>query len=312
MLVGLPITRVDDMSKKTSPYTQIMPAPIIMTATESTLSTLLHHHQESGDPIRGVALNSFLLMLSREQKSCAIKIQSGQKEGLVHLKAGTLIDAEYHNTSGLEAAYKILSWKDVSISMAESEQRTQQIADMLSRNLIKDNDAEQLAQETTAEPELTPPANPDSIADVAKVAVPPEAELEEIEKIEEEAPTINSANLTYTIAAAEQDPTYQKPLQILSGIESIQTFFLLNMSGKVAVHSAPSIDLGELIIYTIVACSKLKKTVEAKALKRIQMQMTDNTTLLILPVAGIIIGLFLEPETITDDVVSQIQLGLSQ
>ena len=251
-----------------------------MPATQNTLDALLLRHKEDGEPIRGLALNSFLLMVSRGKKSHTFTIESGQKNGILHLKDGTLIDAEYGDSTGLEAAYKILAWKDVSITMGKTEQRPQQIANMLSRNLIK---------ETKETDEVQPESNQSKECAAPPLAIP---------------------NLTYTIAAAKTDPTYQKPLQILSEISTIQTFFLLNMAGKVAVHSAKNAELGELIIYTIVTCSRLKKSVDAKALK--QIQMDDLTTLLILPVAGIIIGLLLQADTTTDEVVHEIKAALHQ
>jgi hypothetical protein len=283
-----------------------------MTGSQSPLTILIKQHELDGKPIQGIALNSFLLMVAKESKTHTINVQAGQKQGILHLKDGTLIDAEYDIHTGLEAAYKILTWKDVAITMGETEKRPQQIANMLSRTLIKEPEQEAVIaapapEQDTPQDEPEPAPTPEQ-----KPQVQPKPTEPTPEKEPEPIVSLGNLNLTYTIPATKTDPIYQRPLRALATIRDIRTVFLLNMSGKVAVHSATNVGLGELIIYTIVTCSKLKKSVDAKSLQRIQLQMTDNTTLLILPVSGVIIGMILNPDTVADEIVSTIQSELNK
>ena len=117
--------------------------------------------------------------------------------------------------------------------------------------------------------------------------------------------------ITYTRKEAETDPAYQAPVKVLSDIDAVYSFFILNNVGKVVVHSSTNAAIGELITYCIVACSNLRKFIEAKALRRIHMQMKDGTSLLILPLAGKIIGMLLDVGSSADEVINQIQSDLT-
>lgn len=227
------------------------------------------------EPFNGIAIGSFLQMLEQEMKSCTVIVKTGRKQGLLFLDEGILIDAEYDEYSGLDAASKIVCWEDTAISLAEPVHRALQIKTSLGHILLnaacqQDEEAEQNDQdETMAQP-----------------------------------------TITYTIKEAETDPAYQSSIDALLKIEAIRTFFLFNKAGKVAVHSATNTALGELIIYCIVTCNNLKKSVQTKALRRIQLQMKDGSSLLILPLAGKIMGMVLEAESSADEIVSRIQASL--
>lgn len=131
----------------------------------------------------------------------------------------------------------------------------------------------------------------------------------QLDEIDEDMTT---PTVTYTIKTAETDISYQLMVHVLSEIDAITAFFLLNKTGKVAVHSATNTAIGELIIYCIVTCSNLKKNIDVKALKRIHLQMQDGTSLLILPLAGKIMGMVLQAESSADEIVSQIQVALTE
>ena len=117
--------------------------------------------------------------------------------------------------------------------------------------------------------------------------------------------------ITYTIKEAETDPAYQASVNAISNIDVVHSFFILDNAGKVAVHSSTNAAIGELITYCIVACSNLRKFIEAKALRRIHMQMKDGTSLLILPLAGKIIGMILDVGSSADEVINQIKSDLT-
>ena len=117
--------------------------------------------------------------------------------------------------------------------------------------------------------------------------------------------------ITYARIEAEVDPAYQAPVKAISNIDAVHSFFVLNNAGKVVVHSSTNAAIGELITYCIVASSNLRKFIKAKTLRRIHMQMKDGTSLLILPLAGKIVGVLLDVGSSADEIINQIQSDLT-
>lgn len=70
--------------------------------------------------ITGVSLTSFLQLLELDKKTCTLTVRSGKHQGNMYFKNGDLLDADTDNLSGTEAAYEIVSWKNVEIVLANS------------------------------------------------------------------------------------------------------------------------------------------------------------------------------------------------
>lgn len=75
--------------------------------------------------LTGIALPSFLQLVALEGKTCTIKITSKDKSGILCFSGGTLIDAEAGVKVGTQAAYEILSWENVEISIENKCERTE-------------------------------------------------------------------------------------------------------------------------------------------------------------------------------------------
>ncbi len=67
--------------------------------------------------ITGVSLSSFLQLLELDKKDCTLTIKTGNKSGKMFFRNGELLDARYGNARGSEAAYVIVSWQNVEISI---------------------------------------------------------------------------------------------------------------------------------------------------------------------------------------------------
>ncbi len=67
--------------------------------------------------ITGVSLSSFLQLLELDKKTCTLTINAGRKSGTMYFRDGVLLDATHANTSGSEAAFEIVGWKNVEISI---------------------------------------------------------------------------------------------------------------------------------------------------------------------------------------------------
>lgn len=67
--------------------------------------------------IKGITPATFLQLLAIEKKSCSLKITSDEGIGYLYLIDGNLVDAEYEDLSGENAAYQIVCWRESEIEM---------------------------------------------------------------------------------------------------------------------------------------------------------------------------------------------------
>ncbi|MCK4502170.1 MAG: DUF4388 domain-containing protein, partial [Desulfuromonadales bacterium] len=67
--------------------------------------------------IRGITLATFLQLMKVEKKNCTLKISTSDQLAYLYVRRGELIDAEFGNLVGLEAALEIVSWNDAEIEM---------------------------------------------------------------------------------------------------------------------------------------------------------------------------------------------------
>jgi len=67
--------------------------------------------------IRGITLATFLQLIHLEQKTCSLKIRSGEKTGHLFLRQGELLDAVTDELQGNAAALDIIAWDDAEIEM---------------------------------------------------------------------------------------------------------------------------------------------------------------------------------------------------
>ncbi|PID74472.1 MAG: hypothetical protein CSA20_05025 [Deltaproteobacteria bacterium] len=89
-----------------------------------------------GYPIQGVSLASFLQILGQERKSCSLIVAQGKREGYLFFNNGDLIDAEYAEKTGIDAAFSILSWEEPAFSLGEASARAVTIVEPLERVIL--------------------------------------------------------------------------------------------------------------------------------------------------------------------------------
>lgn len=70
--------------------------------------------------ITGISLSSFLQLLEIDRKTCTLTIHSGSKKGTMFFRDGVLLDAMSQDQQGCEAAYSIITWKNVEIEIENS------------------------------------------------------------------------------------------------------------------------------------------------------------------------------------------------
>ena len=67
--------------------------------------------------IRGITLATFLQLMKVEKKNCTLKVSRGDQSAYLYVHRGELIDAEFGELTGLDAALEIVSWSDAEIEM---------------------------------------------------------------------------------------------------------------------------------------------------------------------------------------------------
>jgi hypothetical protein len=70
-----------------------------------------------GGQIHGISLPSFLQMAEMEKSSFSLRVTSRNRVGVLHLSQGKLVAAQLDDLAGPAAAYRIISWDDVSIDI---------------------------------------------------------------------------------------------------------------------------------------------------------------------------------------------------
>jgi hypothetical protein len=224
-----------------------------------------------GGLIGGVSLSSFLQMLEQERKSCTLVVSSGDLEGSFFFEDGTLVDSQAGEEVGQGAAYTILSWANPSFRVTNAADRMRRIHLPLAHILLdsaKQQDEEGRDTEDGAEEE----------SDSGSPVVPEPAGADHI------------------------DPAIRRIVQSVTSIAGIKHYFLLNRRGKMITQSSRQRKMGDFITYCIVSGIQMRKVLDVKGPNRIHLVLESGETLLIVPGAGVIIGLLLDENASVDEV----------
>ena len=112
--------------------------------------------QNSEGHLKGIMLSSFLQLLQIEQKSCALKIKSQDRKGVLYFSKGELIEAVYEKENGEKAAQEIVCWEDAEIEIVNVNKKIPKRINKSLQNLLMDalkekDEAEFLGEITTSE-----------------------------------------------------------------------------------------------------------------------------------------------------------------
>jgi len=117
----LVMTGLVETNYKTTPTSlgtlRILPKPV-------RLSVLIEQIKEAGEHkpdgiIQGLNLSSLLQLMAWEHKSCTVVVGSEHGIGMLYMQEGQLIQASFKELEGLEAAYKILEWKQSHVEFTD-------------------------------------------------------------------------------------------------------------------------------------------------------------------------------------------------
>jgi len=220
--------------------------------------------------IGGVSLSSFLQMLEQERKSCTLVVSSGGRQGSFYFDDGILVDAQFGNEVGQDAAYKILLWDNPDLSVTHPEDRMRRIHLPLAHILL-----DSAKQKDEKDPES------------------------------DESPDPESASESFLADSAEpehNDPAIRRFIQAITPIAGIKHYFLLNRQGKMMTQSSRKLKIGDFIAYCIVSGIQMRKVLDVKGPSRIQLVLENDETILIVPGAGMIIGLLIDEFTSVNEI----------
>lgn len=224
----------------------------------------------AGGLIAGVSLSSFLQMLEQERKSCTLFVSSGALTGSFFFEDGVLIDSQVGGEVGRGAAYEILSWGNPSFRVANAEDRMRRIHLPLAHILL---DSAKQQDEENHDTEEDP-------GDETDTGIP----------------------VPGPVGEDHVDRTTRHVIQSITSIAGIKHFFLLNRRGKMITQSSRQRKMGDFITYCIVSGIQMRKVLEVKGPNRIHLVLENGETLLVIPGAGMIIGLLLDENASVDEV----------
>lgn len=225
-------------------------------------------------PFAGVSLPSFLQMLEQERKSCTLVVTSEGRKGSFYFEGGVLIDAVYEDKMGLDAAHSILLWSNPGFIVGIPEDRMRRIELPLAHILL--DSAKRMDEESG-----------------------------EVEEIHTDWRDIHEDDF-----AIQSDPSLKQLVQTISAIPDVRHYYFLDRQGKVIAQSSRKQKLGDFITYCIVSGIQMRKILDAKGPNRINLNLENGDILLIIPGAGMIIGLLLEENASVSEVTDTLRPAL--
>jgi len=75
--------------------------------------------ESDGGTLHGVSSGMFLQLMEMEERTCTIRLtdRGTGKDGVLFFRDGTLLDARVGDLQGIDAAYVIFSWEEVTLSI---------------------------------------------------------------------------------------------------------------------------------------------------------------------------------------------------
>ncbi len=229
-----------------------------------------------GTSFTGVSLPSFLQMLEQERKSCTLVVSSGERTGSFYFEDGDLIDAVYQDQLGLEAAHSILLWDHPSFTVGMPDDRMRRIELPLAHILL----------------------------DSAKRMDEEKDDVEESQR--------DWKGFQQDDSVIQSNPTLRQLIQTITEIPNIRHYYFLDRQGKLIIQSSRKQNLGDFITFCIVSGIQMRKILDAKGPNRIHLKLESGDVLLIVPGAGMIIGLLLEEHASVDEVTEKLRPALAR
>lgn len=97
--------------------------PVTPKEAGSRIIQILDNLKDKTGSVKGISLMSFVQLMEMEQKNCILQATHSEtgERGFLFFRDGQIIDAKTDRNRGTDAAYRILSWTNVQISIRDGQ-----------------------------------------------------------------------------------------------------------------------------------------------------------------------------------------------
>ncbi|MEK6201157.1 MAG: response regulator [Desulfobulbaceae bacterium] len=248
--------------------------------------------------LTGVSLSSFLQLLELDKKTCTLTVRSGRHQGTMYFKNGNLLDADTDDLSGADAAYEIVSWKNVEIVLTNSCNITEaKISESLGFILLEGSRREDERNSTSPTSPAAHAATDNTPLDSTDLD---DLDLDDFLNDEESLPPSSPAVETLTapsttLSSHSSNPLLQQFITMLGGMPEVNNSILVSRDGNM-LHSdkAGNDQIANFITYISVVGQQLQTTMGTGEQQYTLLTLNSGDKLLVLcgkeVVAGLEIG----------------------
>jgi DNA-binding response OmpR family regulator len=258
---------------------------------EKILTALKGPSKEQGY-ITGVSLSSFLQLLEIDKKTCTLTILAGNNKGYMHFKEGDLLDASYGQLQGSEAAFEIVSWKNVEIAMDSSCPVSEKnISESLGFILLEgsrrtdENDA--AGKQSASGSDDQPFGDLDSL-NMENLGL----DLSDNDALQPAAASSTAPQTPVLSEAVAGNPVLSQFVTMLSSFPEIETATISAKDGTILHQTGKSnSNAANFITYVAVAVEQIQTTIGASGRQYCIFTLTDSSKLIVLCGPEVTVGL---------------------
>jgi len=232
--------------------------------------------------ITGVSLSSFLQLLELDKKDCTLTIKAGSKNGNMYFRDGELLDSRYGAISGSEAAYEIVSWKNVEISIDNGCSVTnRQIKESLGFILLEGS---RRKDENDAASKLTSPPASQSFGSLDSL------NMEDLDlDLKAESPQVPAQPQSAEVAS---NPVLAQFVTMLSSFPEIDGAAISSKNGTVLHQSGGNTaNVANFITYVAVAAEQIEIAIGSSGRQYSIFTLIDGSKLIVLYGNEVVVGL---------------------
>lgn len=255
--------------------------------------------------ITGVSLSSFLQLLELDKKTCTLTINAGSRSGTMYFRDGALLDATHNNTRGSDAAFEIVSWKNVEISIDNKCSVTEAVISESLGFILLEGSRRKDENDATSGSATFPTTNSMGSLDALN--------MEDLDLDFQKTPPTPVQSTTVT-----DNPMLAQFITMLSSFSEIESATISDKNGN-TLHQAGKTNenIANFITYVAVAAEQIEIAIGASGRQYSIFTLSDSSKLIVLcgheVVVGLSVGSSVFPASIADGlrpVLSRISLAV--
>lgn len=265
--------------------------------------------------ITGVSLSSFLQLLELDKKTCTLTVRSGRHQGNMYFKNGDLLDADTDDLSGTDAAFEIVSWKNVEIVLANSCNITEpKIFDSLGFILLEGSRRQDERNTSDTSPAVqTDSETPPESTGLTGLDLDLDDLLHDEASFSTPSPAVEAVTVPTTASSHSSNPVLQQFITMLGAMPEISSSILVSRDGNV-VHADKAGDdqIVNFITYISVVGQQLQAAMGTGDQQYALLTMSNGSRLLVLCGKEVVAGLEIGPTVAPGPVATGLRPVLSR